>query len=40
MVNIFRLQGYKYYHGDPIKTRGLSIGKMKPPPKIFNGYEQ
>ena len=40
MVNIFRLQSYKLYHGDSIKTRGLSIDNMKPPPKIFNGYDK
>ena len=39
MVNIFRLQSYKLYHGDPNKTRGLSVDNMKPLPKIFNGYE-
>ena len=39
MVNIFRLQSYKCYHGDPITTRGLSVDNMKPPLKIFNGYD-
>ena len=29
MVNIFRLQSYKCYHGDPITTRGLSVDNIK-----------
>ena len=29
MVNIFKLQSYKCYHGDPIKTRGLSVDNPK-----------
>ena len=38
MINRFSLSSYRWYHGDPIKTRRLSVDKMKPSTKILNGY--